>query len=83
MPRTTFVECKLEEIEFIETDLSNSEFTHCTLSRSVFENSVLEAADFRNAFNFSVDPNINKMKGAKFSSHGLSGLLDKYEIEIE
>jgi hypothetical protein len=43
----------------------------------------LEKADFRSAFNFSIDPEMNRMKKAKFSRTGVFGLLHKYNIEIE
>ncbi|HUZ61183.1 MAG TPA: hypothetical protein VMU83_20575 [Hanamia sp.] len=37
----------------------------------------LEKADFRSAFNYSIDPELNEIKKAKFSSDELSG---PYEI---
>jgi hypothetical protein len=43
----------------------------------------LEKADFRTAFNYSINPETNRIKKAKFSKEGLNGLLDKYDIEIE
>jgi fluoroquinolone resistance protein len=50
---------------------------------ATFDHTILEIADFRSAFNYTIDPEINKLKGAKFSTLGLSGLLAKYNIEIE
>jgi fluoroquinolone resistance protein len=76
------VNCKLHEVEFIEADLTNARFEGCDLSRATFENTILSGTDFRSAFNFSIDPEINKMKKAKFSTAGLAGLLDKYEIAV-
>jgi fluoroquinolone resistance protein len=43
----------------------------------------LEKADLRTAYNYSIDPSINKIKKAKFSLPGVVGLLSKYDIEIE
>jgi len=42
-----------------------------------------EKADFRTAYNFSIDPEVNKINRAKFSSMNLAGLLSKYDIEID
>jgi fluoroquinolone resistance protein len=44
---------------------------------------LLEKADFRTAYNYSIDPEKNRIKKAKFSIFGVTGLLDKYDIEIE
>jgi hypothetical protein len=43
----------------------------------------LEKADIRTSHNYTIDPEKNKVKKAKFSIHGIAGLLDKYDIEIE
>ena len=83
MKGITFKECKLEEVEFAEADLTNAHFHHCDLTRATFENTVLAGADFRTANNYSLDPEKNKIKKAKFSSAGVLGLLDKYDIVIE
>jgi len=32
--------------------------------------------------NYSIDPEKNKIKKARFSTAGIAGLLDKYDIEI-
>jgi len=49
----------------------------------VFDNSILEAADFRNAYNFSIDPQTNRVKKAKFSFNNIAGLLDTFLVSIE
>ena len=59
------------------------EFINCDFSGAVFENTILEKADLRTAINYSIDPEINRLKKAKFSMPGLIGLLDKYDIELE
>jgi fluoroquinolone resistance protein len=76
-------DCKLHEVDFIEADLTNASFHNCDLDRALFENTVLEGADFRTAYNFAIDPEINKMKKARFSSQSLGGLLTKYNLMIE
>ena len=80
---TQFLNCSLQEVDFTETELTNSVFDNCDLSRAIFEYSVLEKSDFRTAYNYSIDPETNRIDKAKFSTSGLSGLLEKYNIEIE
>ena len=79
---TVFERCKLQEVDFGEADLTSAVFDICDLARAVFENTVLEKVDFLTACNFSIDPQINRIKKAKFSMIGLVGLLDKYGIEV-
>ncbi|MGI8788822.1 MAG: hypothetical protein ACR2HG_13805 [Pyrinomonadaceae bacterium] len=43
----------------------------------------MEKADFQTAYNYSIDPESNRIKKAQFSIPGIARLLDKYEIEIE
>jgi hypothetical protein len=43
----------------------------------------LEKADFRTSYNYSINPEVNRIKKAKFSTAGIAGLLCKYDIEIE
>lgn len=81
--KTAFMNTSLKEVDFTETDLSEAVFDDCDLSRATFDRTVLEKADFRSSYNFSIDPETNRLKKAKFSSMGLSGLLSKYDIIIE
>ncbi len=78
-----FKNCKLEEVEFVEADLTNSVFTNCDLAGTVFENTILVKADFRTSYNYSINPETNKIKKAKFSILGVAGLLDRYDIVVE
>jgi uncharacterized protein YjbI with pentapeptide repeats len=73
----------LIETDFGECDLSEAVFDNCDLARAVFDNTILEKTDFRTAYNFSIDPEHNRVKKAKFSISGLQGLLLKYDIKID
>ncbi len=77
-----FKNSSLQEVDFTEADLSGAIFDNCDLARAKFENTILEKVDFRTAFNYSINPEINKVKKAKFSLPSVIGLLDKYGIEI-
>ncbi len=83
LKQTKFKDCFLEEVDFSESDLTNSIFNTCDLSRAIFENTILEKADFRTSFNFTIDPENNRIKKAKFSVQSLAGLLHNYDIEVE
>ncbi len=80
---TVFQKSVLHEVDFAEADLTKSSFVTCDLAGSTFDQTILEKADFRTAFNYSIDPDSNKIKKAKFSRESIAGLLDKYDIEIE
>jgi uncharacterized protein YjbI with pentapeptide repeats len=73
----------MHEVDFSNCDLSAALFQNCDLRSAVFDKTILEKADLRGAFNFSINPENNKIKKAKFSREGALGLLDKYNIEIE
>ena len=69
-------------MDFIEADLTAALFEESDLAYSKFERSILEKADFRSAYHFQIDPSLNKIKKAKFSTQGLSGLLSQFDIDI-
>ncbi len=83
MKGTVFKSCLLHEVDFVETDLSNCLFDYCDFIKAVFGNSILEKTDFRSSYNYAIDPEINRVKKAKFSLSGIAGLLNKYDIEID
>ena len=80
---TVFEGCDLQEADFSEADLSGAVFGHCDLHRATFFRSNLEKADFRSAYGYSIPPESNRLKKARFSMPDVLGLLDGYGIEIE
>jgi len=81
--KTVFRNSQINEVDFTDCDLAHSSFENCNLAKARFENSILEKVDFRTSFNYSIDPEINRVKKAKFSLTQVGGLLDKYDIEID
>lgn len=79
----TFLNSQLHEVDFSNADLTGASFAGSDLRSAVFENSNLQKADFRTALQYSIDTERNQIKGAKFSLQGVSGLLDKYKIQID
>ena len=83
LKKTRFKNCNLQETDFTETDLTSAIFDNCDMQRIIFNKSILEKADLRTSFNYSFDPEQNRITKARFSRMGVIGLLDKYRIEIE
>lgn len=83
LKKTRFKNCVLEEVDFVEADFTEAIFDNCNLSRAIFESTILVKADLRTSYNFSIDPENNHIKKAKFSMKGITGLLEKYDIVIQ
>jgi len=71
------------EVDFTECDLTEAVIDGCNLSGARFEHTILEKADLRTSIAYSIHPEANRIKRAKFSASGLTGLLDRYDIDIE
>lgn len=72
----------MQEADFSEADLTSVFFENCDLLQSTFFHTNLEKANFTSAFNYSVNPENNRLRKAKFSIPGVIGLMDTYGIEI-
>jgi uncharacterized protein YjbI with pentapeptide repeats len=82
MKQAKFLQCSLTEVDFTECELSGASFEASELNGAKFERSNLEKADFRSATGFAINPELNKLKKAKFSGNGLTGLLVHTGIEV-
>ncbi len=78
-----FSDCKLIGTDFTEAVLKRIVFERCDLTDTLFLQTDLEQADFRTAMHFSIDPDKNNLKKARFSQLGVLGLLNKYDIIVE
>ena len=78
-----FAHCLLHETDFTESDFTGTVFNDCDFSLAVFNHANLEKTDFRTSYNYSINPENNRIKKAKFSLPAVTGLLDTYDIEIE
>ncbi|MGQ1787452.1 MULTISPECIES: pentapeptide repeat-containing protein [unclassified Saccharicrinis] len=83
LKKTGFDTCRMTEVDFSGTVLTGSSFHNCDLSGAIFQRSNLEKADFRTATNFSINPEQNSIRNARFSVPGLVGLLHKYHIVVD
>ncbi|WP_394973962.1 pentapeptide repeat-containing protein [uncultured Croceitalea sp.] len=80
---TVFKDCTLLETDFTETDLTGAIFSGSNLEKAIFDGTILDKTNFGEAHNFIINPERNSLKKAKFSKHGLLGLLKKYDIVVE
>ncbi|MFL9837569.1 pentapeptide repeat-containing protein [Flavobacterium sp. ST-75] len=83
LKKACFTNCNLQEADLTETDFTEASFTNCDFKHAIFENTILEKADLRSAVNYSIDPQQNRIKKAKFSLPAVTGLLDRFNIVIE
>jgi len=81
--KTTFESCTLHEVDFSTADLSESVFIDSDLENAVFQQTNLVKTDFRSAINYSINPEQNKIKKAKFSIPEVVGLLTQHDIIIQ
>jgi fluoroquinolone resistance protein len=82
LKKIIFSNCSLIEVDFAGADLTASVFNNCDMAGAIFENTILEKADFTTAYHYNIDPEMNKIKKAVFSTSGIAGLLTRYDIEI-
>jgi len=81
--KTKFKDSTMHDVDFSEATASSALFDNCDLHNAFFANSILEKADLRTAYNYSINPETNSIKKAKFSMAGVTGLLNQYDIVIE
>lgn len=78
-----FTNCDLSDADFSDTSLVDSQFDGCDLKGARFNNTDLRGADLSKAINYSINPETNKIKKAKFSFQGALSLLEYLDIEVE
>ncbi|MES2284965.1 MAG: pentapeptide repeat-containing protein [Bacteroidota bacterium] len=83
MAKTNFNTTSLKETNFSNADISGASFQNCNLEGTIFNKTLLKNTDFTGAYNYTIDPNENFIKKARFSKDRLEGLLTKYDITIE
>lgn len=81
--KAKFVNCSLKGADFSEADLTSAIFEKCDLSTAIFMRSILSSVNFVSSYNFTIDPEKNLLRKAKFSLDGLPGLLSNYGIIVE
>ncbi|GAA3938829.1 pentapeptide repeat-containing protein [Hymenobacter algoricola] len=83
MPHTRFHGCTLTDADFGGADLTEAVFFDCNLTGALFERTQLSGADLTTATGFSINPETNVLRKARFALSGLPGLLSQHELIIE
>lgn len=81
--KCSFVNCSMKSTDLTEADLTEATFQNCDLQNAEFGRTILVSANLTTSVNFTIDPEQNHMRKAKFSQEGLIGLLGKYNIVVE
>jgi uncharacterized protein YjbI with pentapeptide repeats len=83
LKKMQFINCSMIAVDFMGSDLTEALFDNCNLRRAVFIDTIAHKADFYTSYDYTIDPEKNKLKKAIFSSDGLKGLLEKYDIIVK
>ena len=78
-----FHNCSAHDVDFEDTDLAKSDFKGTDLLKSRFKNTNLTAADLSGATDYSIDPNLNKLKKTILSYPEATSLLNFLDIIIK
>jgi uncharacterized protein YjbI with pentapeptide repeats len=74
---------ELRECYFAECDLGGALFDGCGMEGTSFERCDLSGADLRTASGWAIDPVDNRVRGARFASHNLAGLVASFGVKVE
>jgi uncharacterized protein YjbI with pentapeptide repeats len=78
----SFVNCHLQENTFERCDMRNCRMESCNMDRAQFTRNDLRTFDVSSNYNFSLDPELNKIKGMQLHERQLICLLFKYELDV-
>ena len=83
LKKTKFVSCSMMETDFTEADMGQTLLDDCDLSKAVFDQTNLQGADLKTSRQYIIDPENNNIKKASFSWPAVTGLLVKYDIDVQ
>jgi len=83
LKKMQFINCSMLSVDFMSSDLTEALFDNCNLRRAVFSETNLTKADLSTSYDYALDLDKNKVKKAVFSTDGLKGLLEKYQLVIK
>ena len=83
LEKMSFKGSEVKDCNFTRADLEEADFRECDLEKTIFSETNLIKTNFKYAFNFAIDPTINKLKKTKFSPENAVLLLSHLDIEID
>jgi len=83
LKKIQFINCSMVSVDFMASDLTEALFDNCNLRLAVFSETNMSKSDLYTSYNFSIDPEKNKIKRAIFSHYNIKGLLDKYDLIVK
>lgn len=78
-----FERCSMGGADLTGADLREAAFDNCDLQDAVFQRCDLRGADLTTAQGFHIDPETNRLGGARFGVQGALSLLSKYGVVVE
>ncbi|NGX58862.1 MAG: hypothetical protein KR126chlam3_00002 [Chlamydiae bacterium] len=82
MKSVSFHGSKVKECYFTDTKLVEADFGEADLEGSIFHHADLSKANFKDAKNYSINPEANVLKKARFSAPEALSLLKFFDVEI-
>ena len=73
----------MHNANFTQADLTKTKLINCDLLEAHFAQTNLAGVDFTRVQNFTIDPENNSIKKAKFLAQDLEKLLYQYDIIVE
>lgn len=83
LKKQNFSHSEIIESDFINTELRSSDFSHCLLTGTMFHNCNLMKADFSYAKNYTLNPEGNQLRKAKFTMPEAVALLQHLDIILK
>ncbi len=80
---TKFQKCQMHEADFSQSDIRKSTFEDTDLLHAKFDQTNLEEVSFSTAYNYTLQPENNRLKKTRFSQSGIAGLVIHHSIIIE
>ncbi|HIW97615.1 MAG TPA: pentapeptide repeat-containing protein [Candidatus Tidjanibacter gallistercoris] len=82
-PRSMFRHCRMRGTVFDRCMMKETLFEMCDMHEASFSDCDLTGTDFLTSDGFTLDPETNRLRGARFAVASLPGLLAKYRIKTE
>lgn len=78
-----FSDCTMNGVNLSRAQMTGLKLNGCDFESAIFNQTILESADLRSSTNYSIRPEKNRLKNARFSMPEVLGLLNHCPIIIE